>query len=200
MGSDETGQWMEWHVDRGREFGSDYSESEAHPHSIPKSKTKPGKQVESAAYSFTIHQRKQMLDAIHQARIKGGRVGKGISDTYSYTIQQRKPKLDVRHHARRREGRGGKGKRESSRENRGIKSVSDYSESESHHQTLQHKKPRKYGRPPSSTTTPTDPSSATMPIAPAPATTLAAPAPAVTPAAPSLAATPAAHSPVRWPL
>ena len=175
MGSDKTGQWMEWHVDRGRESGSDYSESEAHPNSISKSKTKPGKQVESAAYSFTIHQRKQMLDAIHQARIKGGRGGKGISDTYSYTIQQRKPKLDVRHHARRRE-------------------------EESHHQTLQHKKPRKYGRPPSSTTTPTDPSSATMPIAPALATMLAAPAPAVTPAAPSLAATPAAPSPVRWPL
>ena len=42
VGSDETGQWMEWHVDRGREFGSDYSESEAHPHSIPKSIMKPG--------------------------------------------------------------------------------------------------------------------------------------------------------------
>ena len=127
-----------------------------------------------------------MLDAIHQARIKGGRGGKGESDTYSYTIQQRKPKLDVRHHARRREGRGGRGKSESSRENRGIKSVSDYSGSESHHQTLQHKKPRKYGRPLSSTATPTDP-----PAAPAPAATPAAPAPAVTPAVPS---------PVRWPL
>ena len=108
VGSDETGQWMEWHVGVGRG-------REAHPHSIPKSKTKQGKQFESAEHSFTIHQRKQMLDAIHKARIKGGRGGKGKSEStlYSYTIQQRTPKLDVRHHARRREGRGGKGKRES---------------------------------------------------------------------------------------
>ena len=106
-------------IDRGREFGSDYAESDAHPHTIPTKKQGP--KIESGVTHHQKSQKPKRDTRLHtrksggKGRIQGRRENRtrepesDYSEAYSQTIPKKKTK---QHAHQKRKGSGGKGKKD----------------------------------------------------------------------------------------